>query len=141
MVSPNATQPTAAISHHLQSLLAEYVPKAYNFLLEMGIPWWLIVRRLTHQASIPAMPLSQLPHMIALSALHSWEYYNYMHTAILAHIQPALLDSSPQSSALSLLTDIRLDTFSVGDYLPFMDKIAKLNRPQLVRDRIATATL
>ncbi|KAK3922002.1 Protein broad-minded [Frankliniella fusca] len=141
LLSQSAVQPTASTSQHLQSLLTEYVPRAYNFLLEMGIPWWLIVRRLIHQAFIPAMPLSQLPHILALSALHSWEYSNYMYTAILAHIQPALLSASPQCSALSLLADIRLDNFSVGEYLPFMDKIAKLNRPQLVRDRIATATL
>lgn len=40
-----------------------------------------------------------------------------------------------------LSQDLKLDNFHLGDCLPFMDKLAKLNRPYLVRDRIATATI
>ncbi|XP_034245390.1 protein broad-minded-like [Thrips palmi] len=141
MLSQNTTQLAASINQHLQGLLAEFLPKAYHALQGAGIPWWLVAERLTQQAFMPSIPLAQLPHMLAITALHSWEYNLYMQAAILAHIQPAVLEISPPKSIPSLLMDLKLDNFYLGDYIPFMDKLAKLNRPYLVRDRIATATI
>ena len=75
-----------------------------------GVPWWLVADRLTHQALLPIIPLSQIPHILALTALHPWEYNLYMRTAILVHIEPKILEMSLQRPILSLIA------VSVGFY-------------------------
>ena len=132
-----ATQPSlfhlGSLGHCVEMILKEDVPAVAATLHMAKVPASAITDLWLRQCFINILNFQEVTHFVLIALIFGVDYIVYFSVSLLCHLQEDILSWEDDINLYQRIMTLPVEKFLAGDYLSFMDMLAKKHRSKLMQ--------
>ena len=132
-----ATQPSlfhlGSLGHCVEMILKEDVPALAATLHMAKVPASAITDLWIRQCFINILDFQEVTNFVLIALIFGVDYIVYFSVSLLCHLQEEILSREEDVNLYQKIMTLPVEKFMAGDYLAFMDMLAKKHRSKLLQ--------